>query len=302
MMQWLTEPFELVIYQRALLAAVVIGFTNGYVSAYVVLRKAALKTGSLSHALLPGIAVAILLFGLSPFSAFAGALVAALIVGLGSLLVAQASRIDHDTALAVLFTAAFSAGLVMLNFVNAPGELEHWLFGDIRGMSDGDLWTIYLIAVISLLVLTLFQRPIVVMLFEPNVARSLGIPVSLMNYVLFALVILVLISSLQAVGCILALGLLVTPGATMLLFTDSPVRLFWGGGILGLLCSVAALVLSYWLDWPTGSSIVLVLGAVFLLAFFVSPKYGVVRMLNRRRHAHEAGPEGAKAAFDVKSG
>lgn len=287
-MNWLTEPFELLIYKRALLAAIIIGFTNGYVSAYVVLRKAALKTGSLSHALLPGIALALLIFGLTPWSAFAGAVVASLIVGLGSLLVSQTSRIDQDTALAVLFTAAFSAGIVLLDYVNAPGELEHWLFGDIRGMSDNDLWTVFIIAAISLLVLTLFQRPIIVMLFEPNVARSLGIPVTLMNYVLFALVILVLISSLQAVGCILALGLLVTPAATMLLFTDSPLRLFWGGGILGTLCSVAALVISYWLDWPTGSSIVLILGIVFVIAFLISPKYGVFRMLRQRHHHHES--------------
>ncbi len=287
-MNWLTEPFELLIYKRALLAAIIIGFTNGYVSAYVVLRKAALKTGSLSHALLPGIAFAILIFGLTPWSAFAGAVVAALIIGLGSLMVSQTSRIDQDTALAVLYTAAFSAGIVLLGYVNAPGELEHWLFGDIRGMSDNDLWTVFIIAAASLLVLTLFQRPIIVMLFEPNVARSLGIPVTIMNYVLFALVILVLISSLQAVGCILALGLLVTPAATMLLFTDSPLRLFWGGGILGTLCSVAALVISYWLDWPTGSSIVLILGAVFVIAFLISPKYGVLRMLRQRHHHHES--------------
>ena len=287
-MNWLTEPFDLLIYKRALLAAIIIGFTNGYVSAYVVLRKAALKTGSLSHALLPGIAFAILLFGLTPWSAFAGAVVASLIVGLGSLLVSQTSRIDQDTALAVLFTAAFSVGIVLLNHINAPGELEHWLFGDIRGMSDSDLWTVFIIAAASLLVLTLFQRPIIVMLFEPNVARSLGIPVNVMNYVLFALVILVLISSLQAVGCILALGLLVTPAATMLLFTDSPLRLFWGGGFLGSVCSVTALIVAYWLDWPTGSSIVVILGAVFVLAFLISPKYGVLRVLRQRHHHHKS--------------
>ncbi len=284
-MNWLTEPFEPLIYKRALLAAVIIGFANGYVSAYVVLRKAALKTGSLSHALLPGIALALLIFGLTPLSAFAGAVVAAMIVGLGSLLVSQTSRIDQDTALAVLFTAAFSAGIILINYANAPGELQHWLFGDIRGMSDSDLWTVFIIAVISLLVLTLFQRPIIVMLFEPNVAQSLGIPVRAMNYVLFALVILVLISSLQAVGCILALGLLVTPAATVLLFSDSPVRLFWGGGILGALCSVIALILAYWFDFPPGSSIVIVLGSAFVIAFLISPKYGVLRAL-RRKHVH----------------
>ena len=103
-MDWITEPLSYEHIRRGLLICALVGFTNGYFSAFVVLRKSALQVGSLSHSLLPGIGVGILLFGLSQASAFAGALVAALIVGLGSLLVARSSRLGQETALAILFT------------------------------------------------------------------------------------------------------------------------------------------------------------------------------------------------------
>lgn len=286
MMNWLLEPFELVNGQRALLAAVLIGFTNGYVSAYVVLKKSALKVGSLSHSLLPGIALAILIAGLSQTNAFLGALFAALLTGLGSLFISRSSRLDHDTALAVIFTTAFSGGIILLHHMNVRSELDHWLFGNILGMSDGDLWTVFGISVAALLVLTLLQRPLIVMLFEQNVAASLGIPVRLLSYVMFALVILVLISSLQAVGCILALGLLVAPAATVYMFSDSPQVLFWGGALVGAAASAVALIVSYWLDLPTGSTIVLVLGIAFALAYLASPKYGLASQFIGDRHRH----------------
>jgi len=286
-MNWILEPFELINGQRALLAAVMIGFTNGYVSAYVVLKKSALQVGSLSHSLLPGIALAILVAGLSQGSAFLGGLFAALLTGLGSLFIARSSRLDPDTALAVLFTAAFAFGVLLMDYLDIPNELDHWLFGNILGMSDGDLWTAFGISAAALLALTFCQRPLIVTLFEPEVAASLGIPVRGLNYLMFGLVIMVLISSLQAVGCILALALLCAPAATVYLFSDSPQALFWGGGLLGAVCAAVALVGSYWLDLPAGSSIVVVLGLVFGVSYLASPRYGVARVFFRDHHGEE---------------
>lgn len=285
-MNWLLEPFELANMQRALVAAVLIGFGNGFTSAYIVLRKSALKMGSLSHSILPGIALAVLLFGLTPLNAFTGALFGALLVGLGSIAVSNSSRLHSDTALAVLFTAAFAAGIVLLHYMDNTAELQHWLFGEILGMSDADLFIVFIITVAAVLFLALFQRPIIVTLFEPHVAASLGIPVRLLSYSLFALAILVLVSSLQAVGCILALGMLVSPAATVSMFSDSPQSLFWGGGLVGALGSAAALVAAYWLDLPAGATIVLTLGLLFALAYLLSPKYGLLRFLLRPHHAH----------------
>ncbi len=259
-----------------------IGFSNGFTSAFVVLRKSALKVGTLSHGLLPGIALAVLFFGLSQWSALAGALFAAMFIGLGSLFVARTSRIDQDTALGILYTAGFAAGYLVLTRLNIRQKLDEWLFGSIVGMADSDLWIAFGISVLAVLMLTAMQRPLLIFLFEPNVAASLGVPVRFLNYSTFGIVILVLISSLQAVGCILSVGLLVAPAATVYLFSNSARALFLGGGIIGMLGSVAAFFLSYPLGWHISSTIVLVLGVIFALAYISSPRYG---LFSKRRQA-----------------
>jgi manganese transport system permease protein len=277
MPDWLIEPFRHEFNQRALIAALMIGFTNGYASAFVVLRKSALKVGSLSHALLPGIAVAILVVGLHDWSAFLGSLFAALLIGLGSLAVSRGSRLDQDSALAILYTAAFSGGIILLRRLGVTSEMEGWLFGNIMGLRDNDLWTNFWISTGALTFLTALHRPLLMTLFDAEVAATLGVPVRALQYALFAVLIIVLISSLQAVGCMLALGLLVTPAATIYLLTDSTEALFWGGAILGGLCAACAVLMGWWLNLEQGPAIVLVLGAVFLLAFLFSPRYGVIR-------------------------
>lgn len=225
------ELFQLLSYQfnqRALLAGVIIGFLNGYFSGYVVIRKTALFTGALSYSLLPGIAIGILLLGVSIFSTFIGALAAAMIVALGSLAISHNTRIDRDSALAILYTTSFSAGLLMLDKVPSNIEISNLLFGNILGLANSDLWVAYGVAIFVLNILILLQRPLLIMLFESDIAQSLGVPARLLNYLLITLLVLTLITSLQAVGAILSLGLLVAPGCIMYLFVDSPRKLLWG--------------------------------------------------------------------------
>lgn len=276
MIDWLLEPLQHPFNQRAVFAALLVGLTNGYASAFVVLKKSALQVGSLSHALLPGIAVAILVAGLHSWSAFLGALFAALLIGLGSMAVSRGSRLDQDSALAIIYTAAFSGGIILLRRLNVTSEMNDWLFGNIMHLSDTDLWSNYWISLGSLAVLTALHRPLVMTLFDGEVAATLGVPVRFLNYLLFAVIIVVLISSLQAVGCILALGLLVTPAATVYLLTDSTNALFWGGSLLGGVCAAGAVILGWHLNLEQGPTIVLVLGAVFLLVFIFSPRYGLL--------------------------
>ena len=282
MSDWLMEPFRHPFNQRAVLAALLIGLTNGYASAFVVLRKSALKVGSLSHALLPGIAVAILVAGLNHWSVFLGSLFAALLVGLGSLAVSRGSRLDHDSALAILYTAAFSGGIILLRRLGVVQEMEQWLFGNIMGLRDSDLWTNFWISLVALGTLTALHRPLLMTLFDAEVAATLGVPVRALNYLLLALLIVVLISSLQAVGCILALGLLVTPAATVYLLTDSTNALFWGGSLLGGLAAAFAVLAGWWLNIEQGPAIVLILGVVFLVAFLFGPKYGLLHRVRAR--------------------
>ncbi|MCH2331599.1 MAG: metal ABC transporter permease [Roseibacillus sp.] len=275
-------PFHDDFFQRALLAGLLIGFTNGFFSGFVVLRRTALSVSALSHTMLPGIALGILITGaLTQANAFIGALSAALIVGLGSVVVSRTSRVDQGTALGILYTTAFALGVASLKYLGNYGDLQHWLFGDIRLVSSSDLWLALGIGSVILLGSCIFFRPLLLTLFESNVAAAQGVPVRAMNYLLFLMLILALVTSLQAVGCVLSVGLLVAPGATISLLTNRTPVLFWGGGILGALGSVLALLCAYWIDIPAGPAIVIVLGGAFLLAFLISPKYGLLSRIRR---------------------
>ena len=271
------DPFHDPFFQRALLAGLLIGFTNGFFSGFVVVRRTALSVSALSHTMLPGIALGILITGtLTQVNAFIGALTAALFVGLDSVVVSRTSRVAQGTALAILYTTAFALGVAVLKYLHNYGDLEHWLFGDIRLVSSSDLWLAFGIGSIILLGSNIFFRPLLLTLFEPDVAAAQGVPVRAMNYLLFGMLILALVTSLQAVGCVLSVGLLVAPAATLSLLTNRTSLLFWGGGLVGALGSVFALLLAYWTDIPAGPAIVIVLGTLFLLAFLLSPKYGLL--------------------------
>ena len=272
-LQFLSEPLA----QRSLWARGVIGFSNGFVSALVVLRRSSLQIGTLSCALLPGIALAILLFGLFQLSILLGAVLAGLMVGLGSLFVSRTSRMDHDTALSVLHTTAFALGYIILIGLGLQQKVDDWLFGNIMSMGDADLWIAYAIGAVAVLSITALQRPLLIFLFDPRSAATMGIPTRVLNYGIFSLIILVLVSSLQAVGAFLTLGLLVAPAATMYLLTDRATLLFWGGGLIGGLGAIGAFFLSYPLGWHLGATIIVVLGGIFLLAYVFSPRYGLLR-------------------------
>jgi ABC-type Mn2+/Zn2+ transport system permease subunit len=286
-MDWLFEPFHHEFMRRVFVGGALIGFTNGFLGAFVVLRRLALMADSLSHSLLPGLAVALMIFGLAPAGLFFGALLAALFVALGAQLLARSSRLKEDTALGILYTVAFSLGVVLIGFVKVRVSLMHYILGNILGLSDADLWTVWGISLVVVPLLLLLQRPLLITLFDPVVAISQGIRVNWMNFVLMVCLVLTMISSLQAVGVILLLGLLIAPAATVYLLCDSYSAMLWGGGFLGMFGSCAGLLLSYWLNLPSGACIVLVLGILFFAAYIFSPRYGLVRRFAKARHFHD---------------
>ena len=165
--------------------------------------------------------------------------------------------------------------------------MTHYLFGNILGLADSDLWIIYVISLLVLPLLVLFQRPLVVTMFQPAIAATQGIWVKTLTYLLMGLLVLSMIAALQAVGVILALGMLIAPAATVYLCSDSFPAMFWGGGLIGMFGSCAGLFASYWLNLPSGACIVLVLGLIFFFAYLFSPKYGMRSKFLRRRHLHE---------------
>jgi ABC-type Mn2+/Zn2+ transport system permease subunit len=288
MLDWLIEPFTHQFMQRALVGGALIGFVNGFLGGFVVLRRLALMADSLSHSMLPGLALGVLLFGLSLPALLAGGLVAALLVAVGAVLIARSSRLKEDTTLAILYTVSVSLGLVLLSVVKVRVSLIHYLFGNVLGLSDADLWLIYSVALVGVPLLALMQRPYLLMLFEPAVARSQGVRTGFLSLLLVVLLVVTMVSSVQAVGVILMLGLLIAPAATVYLLCDSFPAMLWGGACLGAFGSVAGLVLSYRIsNLPSGAAIVLTLGVMFVLAWIFSPRYGLLQRLRRTRHFHE---------------
>lgn len=269
--------------QRALLAAVMIGFLNGYTGGYVVLRRGALFAGALSHTLFPGIAVGALIAGLNPYSALIGAFVMALVVGLGSQGIAGNSRVDREAAMAILYTAATAGGLLILEQLGTYVRVEDYLFGNILRISNWDLWFVFLAGFLVLSLLILFQRPLLVFIFSPNLASSHGLSVRLFDHFLAALVVITMVTSLQAVGALLAIGLLVAPAATLYLFSDRPRTILWGGGVAGVVIAVGSVFLTNIANVQTGAVMVILLAAFFLAGFLLSPRYGLLGALRARR-------------------
>jgi manganese transport system permease protein len=286
-MDWLTEPFHHEFMRRVFVGGALIGFTNGFLGAFIVLRRLALMADALSHSLLPGIAVGFILLGLAPSGLFLGALMAALLVAVGAQLIARSSRLKEDTALGILYTGAFSLGVVLIGYFKVRISLDHYLFGNILGLSNSDIWIVYGISLVVVPLLTGLQRPLLLTIFDPTVAMSQGIRVNVLNFVLMVALVLTMIASLQAIGVIMLLGLLIIPAATIYLLCDSYPAMLWGGGTLGMAGSCSGLLLSYWLNLPSGACIVLLLVVVFFFAYLFSPRYGLVRKWRHPRHFHE---------------
>ena len=275
--------------RRALAGGALIGFTNGFLGTFIVLRRMSLMADALSHSMLPGLALGLLVAGgLSASGLFLGGITAAFLVALGAMLLARTSRLKEDASLAILYTVAFSTGVVLLQFVPTTVDLKHWLFGDILGLGDADLWIAYGVTLTVVPGLLLLIRPLMLTLFDPTVARSQGVKVNALHLALIVASVLTMISSAQAVGVILMLGLLVTPAATLYMLTDDFGKMLWGGALLGSAGSVLGLVISYRFDRiPSGAAIVLVLGVCFLLAWIFGPRYGLLGQFRKRRHFHE---------------
>ena len=274
--------------RRALAGGALIGFTNGFLGTFIILRRMSLMADALSHSMLPGLAIGLVLFGLSPGGLFLGGIIAAFLVAIGAMLLARASRLKEDASLAILYTVAFSIGVVLLQYLPTSVDLKHWLFGNILGLGDSDLWIAYGVALTVVPGLLLLIRPLMLTLFDPTVARSQGVKVNALHLVLIVASVLTMISSAQAVGVILMLGLLIAPAATVYMWCDSFPAMLWGGGALGAFGCVTGLVLSYRVsNLPSGAAIVLVLGAIFFASWLFSPRYGVFGRLRKRRHLHE---------------
>lgn len=261
---WLTEPLGFEFYRRAMSVSAMVGATGGLLSVFVVVRRSTLMVEALSHSLLPGLAVAVLLVGLSPIAALVGGSVSALTVALGALLLARRSSLSQDAAFAVMFLLSLSAGLLMLALGPAHANVEHYLLGNIIGIANVDAYLAYGVCVLAVLTIVSIQRPLALTLFDMDTAVTLGVKTALVQSILISLVVIVLIVAVQAAGILLAVGFLVLPATTLLPFIKSLRVLAISSCALGGFLPPVSLLMAYWLDLPPAPMIIAILS---LLAF-----------------------------------
>jgi manganese/iron transport system permease protein len=277
LVQLLSEPLHYAFMVRGLMAAAMVGVVCAVVGSYVMLRGMAFFGDALAHAILPGVAAGYLVSGGARgvvfWWALGTAIVAALVIGA----VSRGAQVKEDTAISIVFAAMFALGIGMISTMRDYAvDLAHFLFGNVLGVTSGDLWRMALLGTLVVLVTLALYKEFLVLSFDPVLAATLRLPVTLLNYVLLALIAITIVVSLQTVGIALTLAMLITPAATASLLTRRlPVMMLLGAAV-GALSGVVGLYLSYYLNVASGPSIVLVCTGSFVVALLVAPRRGWV--------------------------
>lgn len=268
------DPLAFGFFARALAAATIVGLVCSVVGCYMVLRGLAFMSDAISHSAFPGVVVAYLVKG--PF--YVGAVVAAVGTALAIGWVSRRGRLRGDTVIGVLFAGMFSLGVFLFSTIkNYVGDLFGFLFGEILGISVTDLLALAILAAIVLVIVIVLWKELLYSTFDPLGAAASGLRVGLLDYLFLALIAMTIVVSLQAVGIILVVAMLVTPAATAQLITLRFGRLMAIAIAIGVVSPVVGLYLSYWLNTASGATIVLVETAVFLVVLVAGPRTGLLR-------------------------
>lgn len=256
-------PFQFPFMQNAFLIALIVSPAAAMLSCFLVLKGWALMGDAVSHAILPGVVLAYLLGLPLVVGAFAAGMTCALATGY----LAENSRVKRDTVMGVVFSGMFAVGLILFVAFPTDAHLDHILFGNMLGVGSADLWTGLAISVPVVLIMGLKWRDLLLHAFDPAQAQASGLPVKVLHYGLLTILSLVVVAVLTAVGLILAVALLVTPGAIAFLVVRSFGRMLIVATGVCAGAMVTGIYASFWIDSAPAPTIVLVLTGLFLLAF-----------------------------------
>lgn len=279
--QSLTEPLQFTFMQRGLIEVLLIGLICGAIGAFVVTRGLGFIGDAISHAIFPGIVIAFL----ARFNFFIGALFFGVATAFGIGVISRNRRLREDTAIGILFAGAFSLGVVLISSIRSyTTDLGSILFGNVLGVSDQDVMVTVALGIVVMAVLYLLYKELLLVIFDRTMAAALGLPVAWLDQLLLLLLTLTIIISLQAVGNILIVAMLITPAATARLFAERFRSLMVLGAAIGAVSGVVGLYVSYYLNLASGGTIVLLTTLVFIVCFIFSPQYGLIaNILHRRR-------------------
>ncbi|HLS24757.1 MAG TPA: metal ABC transporter permease [Beutenbergiaceae bacterium] len=275
MIEALLEPLTYPFMVRALITALVAGVVCALLSCWLVLVGWSLMGDAVSHAVLPGVVLAYIAG--APFA------VGALIFGFGAVAligaVRETSRIKEDAAIGIVFTTLFALGLVLISVTPSQVDLHHIVFGNLLGVSRGDLLQIVLLGALVLLVLLIKRRDLTLYAFDATYAFAIGLNPRVLGALLLGLMAVTTVVALQAVGVILVVAMLIIPGATAYLLTDRMPVMLVIAPVIAVVCAVGGVYASFHVDVATGGAIVLAQGAVFALVYVFSPRHGLIARL-----------------------
>jgi ABC-type Mn2+/Zn2+ transport system permease subunit len=273
LLDWLLEPLSYAFIIRALLAATAVGVVCSVLGTYVVLRGMAFFGDALAHTILPGVVIAFLV----GWPLALGALIMGILTAIGIGALSNQGLVKEDTAIGVIFAGAFALGVALLSATgNYTVDLAHFLFGNLLGVSAGDLWVIFILGGVVLLIVFLFYKELLVVTFDPILATTLRLPTTFLRYLLLVLIAVTVVVALQVVGIALMVAMLVTPAAAASLLTRRLMPMMFISALIGAFAGVAGLYASFYLNIASGPAVVLIATLIFILAFLLAPGRGVL--------------------------
>ncbi|MEO0947957.1 MAG: metal ABC transporter permease [Cyanobacteria bacterium J06641_5] len=274
MLDWLLEPLSLAFMQRALLLGAILGVLCAVVGSYAIVRQMGMLAHTVSHSVMAGLPIAYV----AGLALSLGALVAGVISALVLYLIESRSRVKTDAAMALILTSFVAVGVTLVSIL--PGanriDLVHVLFGNILGVKSWEVWSTLAITAFAIALIRLFYKELLFYTFDPKGAQASGLPVHWYNAALIVAMTVTIVVCLPTVGALLVVALLVAPAVTAYLLVKELHQMMWVGSCIGALSSVIGMYLSYYLDAPSGATVVLVAFCFFMLAFLFSPSNGLL--------------------------
>lgn len=274
----LLVPFGYDYMVKAMWVSGLVGGVCAFLSAYLMLKGWSLMGDALAHSIVPGVAAASILGFPFAIGAFFAGILASLAMGA----VKQHTRLREDAVIGLVFTSLFALGLLLASIWPTSVSVQTIVLGNILAISDEDVVQVAIIAAVSLVILTLRWKDLMVTFFDENHARSVGLSTGFLKVLFFTLLSACTVAALQTVGACLVIAMVVTPGATAYLLTDRFDRLIQISVATGAMTSFVGAYLSYFLDGATGGVIVTLQTLVFLTAFYLAPRHGVLAERRRR--------------------
>jgi manganese/iron transport system permease protein len=272
MLDFLLEPLEFEFMRNALFTAMMLGVLCAVVGSYLIVQRMGLLGDVIAHAVLPGLAIAFF-FGVDIFlGAFISGTLSTLIIAW----IETQSRVKVDVAMAMVFSGFLALGIMLITILKSKIDLHSFLFGDILGVTISDVGRTLVITVIVLLGVKLCYKELLFYTFDALAAQAIGLPVNLIQIGLISAITLTIIASMQAVGVVLVVSLLIGPAITAYLLVKELHQMMFLGAIIGVIGSVSGMYISYYLNVPSGAAIVLVITGLFLLALLFSPTQGIL--------------------------